>query len=330
MLKGTPDEQKSTTDGRPRNRVFRKKPGFLRDARSVPKGHLLVLGGASCWATSGILLKKIMLTYDPTPLTLAFWRDFLTFVVLFLALVLFRRDLLRLERRALLPLVGLGVIGVGLFHLLWVYAVALLGVAPAHIFNYTAPAFVVIFSWLLWRESITWRKAAAVVLTFAGCVLVARAYDLSLVRLNWVGVLVGLGTGITWAIYAILGKVSLDRYSSWTVVTYAFGLSSLTLLMPYPLRTLTFPLSRPWHLWPWLWLLALLPTVAGFSLYTWGLMYLSASAAAITATVETLLAAILAWLLFGDVLSFLQILGGVLIIIGVVILSKRAKSAKRE
>ena len=82
-----------------RNQVFRKKPGFLRDTGSVSKGHLLVLGAASCWATSGILLKKIMLSYDPTPLTLAFWRDFLTFVVLFLPLALFRRDLLRLERR---------------------------------------------------------------------------------------------------------------------------------------------------------------------------------------------------------------------------------------
>jgi len=215
------------------------------------------------------------------------------------------------------------VIGVGLFHLLWVYAVALLGVAPAHIFNYTAPAFVIVFSWLLWREPITWRKMTALVLTFAGCVLVARVHDLSQLRLNWIGVLVGLGTGITWAIYAILGKVSLHRYSSWTVVTYAFGLSSLTLLLPRPLCTLTFPLSQPWHLWLWLWLLALLPTVAGFSFYTWGLRYLSASAAAITATVETVLAAILAALVLGDVLAPLQILGGALIIVGVVILSTR-------
>jgi drug/metabolite transporter (DMT)-like permease len=89
------------------------------------------------------------------------------------------------------------------------------------------------------------------------------------------------------------------------------------------LSALSFPWSRPGHVWFWLWLLALVPTVVGFSLYTWGLRYLSASAAIITATVEPFLAAILAFLVFGDLLSPLQIVGGALIVLGVVLLSTR-------
>ena len=294
-----------------------------QSAGTIPQGYLLVLGAAFCWGTSGILLKKIILNYAPTPLTLAFWRDFLTFIILILALFLFRRDLLRINRRDLIPLIGLGVVSVGLLHFLWVYAVDLIGVAPAHVLNYTAPAFVVLLSWLLWREPLTRRKLGALLLTFVGCVLVARVYDLSQVRLNWVGILAGLGTGITWATYAIFSKIFLHRHSSWTLVTYAFGLSALTLLLPQPLRALSFPWSRPGHVWFWLWLLALVPTVVGFSLYTWGLGYLSASAAIITATVEPFVAAILAFLVFGDLLSPLQMFGGVLIIMGVVVLSTR-------
>ena len=293
--------------------------------KSSAKGYLMVLGAATCWATSGVLLKQILVNYAPTPLTLAFWRDFLTFIVLFSSLVLFRRDLLRVERRDWPPLIGMGVIGVGLFHVLWVYAVDLIGVAPAHVFNYTAPAFVVLFSRFLWHESITRRKLGALLLTFFGVALVARAYDVSQIRLNWVGILVGLGTGITWAAYAIFGKISLGRYSSWTLITYAFGLSTLTLLLPQPLPALSFPWSKPAHIWFWLWLLALLPTVVGFSLYTWALKYLSASTAIITATVEPFIAAVLAFLVFGDVLSVLQTLGGVLTVVGVVILSARER-----
>ena len=74
-------------------------PGEGDRAKSSAKGYLMVLGAAACWATSGVLLKQILVNYDPTPLTLAFWRDFLTFIVLFSSLVLFRRDLLRVERR---------------------------------------------------------------------------------------------------------------------------------------------------------------------------------------------------------------------------------------
>lgn len=297
--------------------TVRSKPG----GRIALKGYLLVLGAASSWATSGVLTKHILLRYAPTPLALAFWRDFLTFVVMIVALALFRGDLLRVKRRDYPLLVGLGVISVGLLHILWVYAVDLIGVAPAHVLNYTAPAFVILFSWLLWREAITRHRLGAMLLTLVGCVLVAQAYDLSWFRLNWIGVLAGLGTGITWATYAIFSKVSLHRYSSWTLVTYAFGLSAFTILLPQPMRSLSFPWSQPASVWSWLWLLVLVPTVGGFCLFTWGLNYLSPSAALITAAAEPFLAAVLALLVFGDVMAPLQALGGALIVIGVVTLA---------
>jgi len=298
------------------------------------KGYLLVAGAACCWATSGVLTKHILTNYALTPLTLAFWRDFLTFVLMFLVLGLFRRDLLRVARQDVLPLVGLGVISVGTFHALWVFSVDLNGVAPAHVFNYTAPAFVVLLSWLLWREPITLHKVGAVLLTFAGCILVARAYDLSQFRLNWVGALVGLGTGITWATYPIFGKISLNHYSAWTVVTYAFGLAALAILLAstpgisqgQPLRSLSFPWSQPIHVWFWLWLLALAPTAGGFCLYSWGLNYLTASAAVFTAALELVVAAVLAFLIFGDVLNLAQILGGALIVTGQVTLARKERT----
>jgi drug/metabolite transporter (DMT)-like permease len=305
-------------------------PGFWKDAGDTRKGYLLVLGAASCWATSGVLFKTIIVNYSPAPLTLAFWRCSLTFCILFTVLLLFRRDLLRVERRALPLLAGAGVLGLALLQWLWVYAVELIGVAPAHILNYTAPAFVVVFSWLLWREPITWRKTIALALTFGGCLPVVGAHDVSQAGLDWIGVLAGVGTGVSWGLYAIFGKVLLRRHHSWTMMTYTFGIAALALLLPSPLRALTFPLSRPWHLWVWLWLLALLPGVAGYGLYTWGLGFLSASAAAITATTETFFAAVLAALLLGDVLTPWQVVGGVLIIFGVVILSTKKTQTEQS
>ena len=293
----------------------------VRHILARPKGYLLVIAAACCWATSGIFTKQILKLYAPTPLALAFWRDALTFTVMFAGLALFRRDLLRVARRDWLPLVGLGVVSVGIFHVLWIYAVALIGVAPATVSNYTAPAFAVLLSWLVWREPITLRKIGAVILAFVGCVLAVRAYNLSQFRLNWVGFLVGLGTGVTWATYPIFSKLLLTRYSSWTVVTFAFGLSALTILLPQPLPTFAFPWSQPVQVWFWLGLLALVPTVTGFCLYSWALNYLTASAAVITAAVEVLVAAVLTYLVFGDTLEWVQVAGGVMILTAIVILA---------
>jgi drug/metabolite transporter (DMT)-like permease len=148
--------------------------------------------------------------------------------------------------------------------------------------------------------------------------------------LNWVGALVGLGTGITWVTYPIFGKISLNRYNTWTVVTYASGLAALAILLPQPLRSLSFPWSQPIHVWFWLWLLALVPTVGGFCLYSWALNYLTASAAVITATLETFVAAILAFLMFGDTPSPVQILGGALIMTGIAILTRKGGQNDKE
>jgi drug/metabolite transporter (DMT)-like permease len=206
---------------------------------------------------------------------------------------------------------------------MWVYAVALIGVAPATVSNYTAPAFTVLLSWLVWREPITWRKLGAVALAFVGCVLAVRAYHLSQFRLNWVGLLVGLGTGVTWATFPIFSKMLLTRYSSLTVLTYAFGLSALTLWLPQPGPTWAFPWAQPVQVWVWLGLLALVPTVGGFCLYSWALNYLTASAAILTAALEIVLAACLAFAVFGDTLEWGQILGGGLILAAIVILARQ-------
>lgn len=147
---------------------------------------------------------------------------------------------------------------------------------------------------------------------------------MSEIQLNWKGILIGLGAGITWATYSIFAKISLQTYSPWTLVTYAFGLSALTLMLLQPIRAISFPWSQPAHVWIWLWLLALLPTVAGFCLYTWALQYLPASSAIITATVETALAMLLAYLFFDEILAPLQILGAALIVFGVIIISRES------
>jgi drug/metabolite transporter (DMT)-like permease len=47
------------------------------------------------WATSGVFIKLILLSSRVSELSLAFWRDLCTFSILFLALLIFRRDLLK-------------------------------------------------------------------------------------------------------------------------------------------------------------------------------------------------------------------------------------------
>jgi drug/metabolite transporter (DMT)-like permease len=281
---------------------------------------LLVLAATLCWSTSGTFIKIILSNYGLSAWTLAFWRDLFTFTLLLVITVLVTRTSLRVARRDLFPLAAMGALSIGIFHVLWAQAVVMIPVAVATVLNYTAPFFVVLFAWILWRERPTRRQTLALVLAFAGCLLVTGVYNVTDARLNWLGLLVGLSTGATYGSFTIFGKNALKRYAPWTVLTYAFGFATLTLLILQPTAMLPM-FGMPLTAWVWIAGLALVSTVTGFGLYTSGLKYLSASSASITATLEPVLATGFAFALLGEMIGVIQMLGGALVIGAVILLA---------
>ena len=97
--------------------------------------------------------------------------------------------------------------------------------------TYTSPVFVALIAWRFLGESFTRRKVVALLLTLAGCLLVARVFDQSL-RMDLLGIACGLGSAVTYALYSILGKLSLRRgYPIATMSLYVFGIGSVGLLI---------------------------------------------------------------------------------------------------
>ncbi|MGQ9625734.1 MAG: DMT family transporter [Anaerolineae bacterium] len=286
------------------------------------KGYLLILLAATFWATSGTLMKYLVQRYDLPPLLLAFCRDFITFFCVLVVLIFRKPSLVRIEPRDFPFFALMGATSIGLHHAVLVHAFVLLDVAVATVLNYTAPAFVVLFSWLLLREPLTKVKIAALGLTFAGCVLVAEAYNPTHLKLDLVGLLLGLGAGATYGAYSLFSKYAVQRYSFWTVLLYAFGFGALTILLYRPDVALALAGARG-EVWLGVAALGLVSTLGGYAFYTAGLKFLPVGPASIVVTIELLIAACLAFVVLGEMIDFLQIIGGALIVSGVVLVSSR-------
>jgi DME family drug/metabolite transporter len=289
-------------------------------------GSLAVLLAAACWGTSGVFVKLIVAEVDVSALALAFWRDLTTFAILLLGIRLFRPAWLRVERRDLRWLVGLGA-SLGIFHVFWNLGVMLNGAAVATVQQAAMPAIVAVVAWFLWREALTWVKAGAIILTFVGTVLVSGLDVLGQAELTWGGMLVGLAIPVTYASWTLLGKKVRATYNPFTTLTYAFAFGALTLL-PFQFFT-----PQPWPVPASgiLWFAALigLATIVSFSSYTYALGRLPASVASILAMSEIAFVAVYAYVLLGERLTVSQIVGAALVVAGVLLLSLRRTRGRR-
>ena len=305
----------------------------------------MVLGAAAAWSTSGLFIRWTVASSGLSALSLAFWRDLVTFGCLLIGLALLRTRWRRtgrparglpggVERRDLPWLAALGVVGVGIFHVLWNLTILNIGYAAATILLYAAPAFVTLVAWLVWREPLTRFKVLAIALTFAGCVLVAGREELAGVELTAGGLILGLTAAMAYGSFSLFGRQVAARYPPWTILTYAFGFGALAL---FPLQFGLTALGAPPPPWPvppstWIWFaaLVLLATILPFGIYLAALKTLPASVASILSASEVVFATLIGYLLFGETLGAWQILGAGLVIAGVVLIATRGDGRRTK
>jgi DME family drug/metabolite transporter len=287
-------------------------------------GYLLVAGAAAMWGTIGIFFTLLHNYFRLSALSIGFWRASVAAAIAIAALAVFRPALLHASRRALVLYAGFGIFGIGLFYIFNTEAVILTNVATAAVLIYTGPAFVTLFAWRRWHEAITGRKILALVLAFAGCALVAKAYNPSQLQLNLAGVLLGVMAGLAYALFALFSKSS-SAEPPWTTVAYSLIFGALFLL---PLQFIRVPgmsgegdgtLFQNGAAWVLLLGLCLGPTLGSYALYNAAMSRVPASNASVVATIEPVVASFLGFIVFGQVLEPLQI-GGAAMVLGAAIM----------
>ncbi len=269
------------------------------------KGYLLIFLAAVLWGLIGIFSRGI-LDAGVGPLELAFWRATLAGGMFMLHARLTRQ--LRVAKASdLLALAGFSLLGVSVFYASYTFAVQTGGVSLASILLYSAPAFVALAARVLLGEALTGRKLGLLALTLTGVVLVSQGggagVQVSAASLFW-----GVTAAVSYSSYYLFGKWSLVRYSPVTIYAFVLPFGALGLL-PF----VTFSPKSP-QVWSLLLLLAALSTYAAYGLLYTGLKNAEASRAVLVASVEPVVAALLAALVFGERLGVWGVLGGALIL----------------
>lgn len=285
-------------------------------------GYLLTVLAALSWAATSPGISYLLTNYTVPPVTLAFWRDALIALACLggigVSAAVSGKGLPRLTGAELRGFALAGVVSVGIYHALFVSSIALNGAAVAIVLIYLFPAFVTLGARVIFKEAIGPSQIVALLLALAGCGLLVRIYDPAVLRVSWVGVLVGLASAMAHAGYVLFSQRAVTRHSPWLslALTMAFGslaLMAMGLISGGPASLVAIgPGATPWLIVA---ALALGPTLAGYALFTIGLRHLPGRIASLVIIVEAPVATLMAVLLLGERLEPTQIVGMALILV---------------
>ena len=290
-------------------------------------GYLYVSLAAVLWAAAGTAA-KFLFNRGITPYQLIQLRVTLAFCGLLLWLAWRKRQLLKIDARDLLYFGLLGILGIGAAQFFYLFAISKIKVAAAILLHYTGPVFVACYAVVFRRQKLTARSMTALLGTVAGCFMVVGAYNLDLLSLNRSGIVGGLLAAMAFATYTLFSEYGMRKYNPWTVLLYGLLFATLAWNVLYSPLEAVLQFYAPAE-WIWIAFIAVCGTILPFGLYFEGIKRIRSTHASITATLEPITAGVISALLLGELLSPLQILGGLLVIASIIGLQWKKKNDDR-
>ena len=178
----------------------------------------IILAGVS-WGLMSVFTKQLVAWGLPAS-SVSCLRLSVAGILLWAFMLIFKPKSLKVKLKDLPFLLLIGAATMFLMSVLYLTAITLTSASVSAILLYTSPIFIFIASIILFKEKVTSNKVFALVFAVLGCVLVSGVLQGGKFSLD--GILIGLASGFTYAMYSILGTFALKKYSSITVTAYAY------------------------------------------------------------------------------------------------------------
>jgi drug/metabolite transporter (DMT)-like permease len=306
--------------------VFETPPVAQVDRRPA-LGYATYLVAATLFALNGSVSKFLLLGGVPWQ-RLSQLRVTLAFLILLVVVALVRRSGLRLRRTEVGKLAVYGILGIAATQSLYFLGIQKLAVGVALLIEFTAPIMVALWFRFVMREPVRDRVFLALLLALVGLAMVAQVW--AGFSLDTIGVVASFGAAAALALYYVLGeKLVVDRDPvSLTMWGFFFATAFWAVVQPwwsFPWETLDLtaqpfgdsgPTVPGWALVAWM---VVLGTVVPFALVLQSLRHLRATQASVVGMTEPLIASLIAFVLLGEVLTPVQLLGGAVVLTGVLL-----------
>ena len=287
-------------------------------------GIIYVLIAGMLWGTMGIFVNY----FDSVGLgsiDIAGVRVFFASILVVLFILIKNPKLLRIKPGDIWCFIGSGLISLMIFTICYFRTIVLSSMSVAAVLLYTSPVFVIVLSFIIFKEKITKIKALSCIVCVAGSAFVSGIIG-SDTKISLIAFLLGISSGFAYALYSIFSRFALEKhYASITITAYTFIFATVGLAFFADIPTISASILTKQSNCVIMLFTGLITAVLPYLFYTMGLEKIESGKAAVVAAIEPVVAVILGGIIFRDELSVIQYFGIFLVIASIAIQNIKAK-----
>lgn len=292
---------------------------------SFVKAAVFLILATLFWAGNFVFGAAVVGTVDPVSLTWIRWA-FAAIPLLVVAQLIEKPDWRAAMKH--LPLLGLlGILGITGFSLLIYFALQYTSPLNASLINSVNPALIVVLAAVLpvamqggARQHLTLRSVGGILLGLVGVIIVITDGDLAALLRNGLnlGDLLMIGVIVVWSIYTLVGRRIHDVPP--TTATAIQVVISTVLLTPFlAINGLQWPTNGAG--WGAIAYIVIFPSIAAYVLWNAATRLVAPATASIYINLQVVFTALIG-LPFGYGITWVQVIGGVLVVAAVVLLAR--------
>lgn len=265
------------------------------------------------------LLTTMIYDYGATSMTVVFFRSL--FVLPILAMIMYNQKIsFQISRYDLKNVVLIAIFGSGLTTILLFSSYNYIDIGCATTLHFLYPVFVSLLCFFIYKQKISKHKQVALGLALIGALCF---FDLS-ANAKPIGLFMAIASALTYAFYMVqLEKTRLAHENAYKVSFYLAVFITLETLA----CSIIFPIHfvMPWKAYGLFIVLAIMSSFLAVVLLQKGIQYLGSSTASLFCLFEPITSVFCGWLVLGEALTLSKILGCILILIALVIMSRKNK-----
>lgn len=288
------------------------------------KGISLVLIATLFWGMMGVT-SRTLANAGINSMSISFFRCLIAAIGFSIFLLIFNKNAFKIDLKGIIISALYGIVTFGLSFTTFNIAVERVPIAVATVLMFTNPIWVTIFNAIFFKEKITAKKAIVIALAITGCILISNIFGVGFENLDIIGLLIGLSTGVLFALQLVIPRFFDGKYSKDSMLIYGFIASAIVLAfftdfsgVNKAITTDTQPIFVVLNILS----IGVLSTFIANIAYVKSTDYIDSGIASVLVALEPVLGSLFAYVVYGETLTALQLLGGLIIVFAAIWLAR--------